>query len=64
MVHPLIPGLASLVPLIGLMYTNKHSHSPALRAGLFAAFAGLSGWAMAPLLAMALKMSPMIVPQV
>ena len=49
---------------MGIMYTNKHTHSTALRAGLFAAFAGLSGWAMAPLLMMALKVSPMIVPQV
>jgi len=63
MVHPLIPGLASLIPLMGLMYTSKHTHSSTLRVGLFAAFAGLSGWAMAPLLGIALKMSPMIVPQ-
>ena len=30
-VHPLIPGLAAMVPLMGLMYTNKHTHSFALK---------------------------------
>jgi len=61
--HPIIPGLAAMVPLLGLMYTNKHSHSFALRAGLFAAFTGLSGVALAPLIMLALKVSPAIVPQ-
>jgi len=63
LVHPLIPGLGAMVPLLGLMYTSKHTHSQTLRAGLFAAFTGLSGWAMAPLLLVALKVSPAIVPQ-
>ena len=27
LVHPLIPALGSLVPLMGLMYTSKHTHS-------------------------------------
>merc|ERR1719424_2132064 len=63
LVHPLIPGLGAMVPLLGLMYTSKHTHSQTLSAGLFAAFTGLSGWAMAPLLLVALKVSPAIVPQ-
>ena len=42
---------------------SKHTHSSALRAGMFAAFTGLSGVAMAPLLLFALKVSPMVVPQ-
>ena len=61
--HPFIPGLAAFVPLMGLMYTNQHTHSYALRAGLFAAFTGLSGVALAPLLLVALKVSPAVVPQ-
>jgi FtsH-binding integral membrane protein len=61
--HPLIPGLAAMVPLMGIMYTSKHTHSQALRVGLFAAFTGLSGVATAPLLFFAMKVSPMLVPQ-
>uniref|UniRef100_A0A7S4F383 Bax inhibitor 1 n=1 Tax=Chrysotila carterae TaxID=13221 RepID=A0A7S4F383_CHRCT len=62
-VSPLIPGLAAIVPLMGLMYTNKHTHSIALRTGLFAAFTGLAGWSLAPLLKIALAVAPMAVPQ-
>lgn len=62
-VHPMIPGLAAMVPLMGIMYTSKHTTSTTLRAGLFAAFTGLSGVAMAPLLGLALKVSPIVVPQ-
>lgn len=62
-VSPLIPGLASIVPLMGLMYTSKHTHSTVLRSGMFAAFTGLSGMAVAPLIQMALHVSPIIVPQ-
>jgi len=62
-VHPLIPSLAAVVPLMGLYYTNKHTHSETMRVGLFAAFTGLSGVAMAPLLKFALAVSPMVVPQ-
>ena len=61
--HPLIPGLAAIVPLMGIMYTSKHTHSAALRSGLFAAFTGLSGVAMAPMLKFALAVSPALVPQ-
>jgi len=61
--HPIIPGLAAMVPLLALMYTNKHTHSFGLRAGLFAAFTALSGVSLAPLLLIALKVSPAIVPQ-
>ena len=61
--HPLIPGVAAIVPLMGIMYTSKHTHSTALRAGLFAAFTGLSGLSLAPLLMVAMKVSPAIVPQ-
>jgi len=60
---PIIPALASMVPLMGLMYTSKHTTSHALRVGMFAAFTGLSGVAMAPLLMVALKVNPVIVPQ-
>lgn len=62
-IHPLIPGLGAMVPLLGLMYTNKHTHSQTLRAGLFAAFTGLSGVSMAPLLKIAMGISATIVPQ-
>jgi hypothetical protein len=62
-IHPLIPGIASMVPLMGIMYTSNHTHSAALRAGMFAAFTGLSGMSIAPLVYMALKISPAIVPQ-
>ncbi|KAL1527369.1 hypothetical protein AB1Y20_016039 [Prymnesium parvum] len=61
--HPMIPGLAAIVPLMGIMYTSKHTMSSTARAGLFAAFTGLSGVAMAPLIGLALKMSPVLVPQ-
>jgi len=61
--HPLIPSLAAMVPLMGIMYTSKHTHGDALRSGLFAAFTGLSGVAIAPMLLFALKVSPMVVPQ-
>lgn len=61
--HPGILGLASLVPLMGIMYTSNRTHSPALRAGLFALFTGLSGVALAPLLFFSLKLNPMLVPQ-
>lgn len=61
--HPLIPGIASMVPLMGLYYTSKHTHSATLRAGMFAAFTGLSGFAIAPLLKMAFVMNAMLVPQ-
>ena len=46
------------------MYTSKHTHSQTMRAGLFAAFTGLSGMSMAPMLKMALMINPMVVPQV
>ena len=62
-IHPLIPGIASIVPLMGLMYTSKHTHSMMFRTGLYAAFTGLSGVAMAPLLKFALAVSPAVVPQ-
>jgi len=62
-VSPMIPAVASIVPLMGLMYTNKHQHSQTMRAGLFAAFTGLAGMSMAPLLFVAMKVAPMAVPQ-
>merc|ERR1719502_1517857 len=62
-VHPLIPGLGAMVPLMGIMYTSNHTTSPALRAGMFAAFTGLSGMSIAPMCYIALKMSPALVPQ-
>ena len=62
-VHPLIPGLGAMIPLMGIMYTSNHTHSPALRAGMFAAFTGLSGMSLAPMMWLALKISPAIVPQ-
>ena len=62
-IHPLIPGIASMVPLMGLYYTSKHTHSMMFRTGLYAAFTGLSGVAMAPLLKFALAVSPAVVPQ-
>jgi len=62
-VHPLIPGLAAMIPLMGIMYTSNRTMSPALRAGLFAAFTGLSGVSIAPMMWMMLKVSPAIVPQ-
>ena len=40
---PLVTGLAPIAPLLGLYYTNKHTHSMMFRTGLFAAFTGLSG---------------------
>ena len=52
-----------MVPLMGLLYTSNRTHSAATRAGLFAAFTGLSGMSMAPLLLFALKVSPAVVPQ-
>ena len=52
-----------MVPLLGLMYTNKHTHSQPLRVGLFAAFTALSGVATAPLLKFAFAVNPMLVPQ-
>jgi len=61
--HPLIPGLAAMVPLMGLYYTSKHTHSETMRVGLFAAFTGLSGVALAPMLKFALAVSPAVVPQ-
>ena len=60
---PLVTGLAPIAPLLGLYYTNKHTHSMMFRTGLFAAFTGLSGVAMAPLLKFALAVSPAVVPQ-
>ena len=62
-VPPLVPGIASIGCLLGLYYTNKHTHSMMFRTGLFAAFTGLSGVAMAPLLKLALAVSPAVVPQ-
>jgi len=62
-VHPMIPGLLGLAPLMGIMYTSNRTHSPALRAGMFAAFCGLSGMSLAPLCYVAMKMSPVLVPQ-
>ena len=62
-VHPLIPGLGAMIPLMGIMYTSNHTHSPALRAAMFAAFTGLSGMSLAPMMWLALKVSPAIVPQ-
>ena len=62
-VHPMIPGLAGLVPLMGIMYTSNRTHSPAMRAAMFAAFTGLSGMSLAPLCYVAMKISPIIVPQ-
>ena len=63
-VHPMIPGLLGLAPLMGIMYTSNRTHSPAMRAGMFAAFCGLSGMSLAPLCYMAMKLSPVLVPQV
>ena len=62
-VPPLVPGIASFGCLLGLMYTNKHTHSMMFRTGLYAGFTGLSGVAMAPLLKLALAVSPAVVPQ-
>ena len=52
-----------MVPLLGLMYTNKHTHSQSLRVGLYTAFTALSGVATAPLLKFAFMVNPMVVPQ-
>jgi len=62
-VPPMVPGIAAIVPLMGIMYTSNQTMSPALRAGLFAAFTGLSGMSLAPMMWMMLKVSPAIVPQ-
>eukprot|EP00908_Phaeocystis_cordata_P026421 Transcript_8904.p1 GENE.Transcript_8904~~Transcript_8904.p1 ORF type:complete len:421 (+),score=104.93 Transcript_8904:56-1318(+) len=62
-VHPFILGLAPMVPIMGLYYTSKHTHSATMRTGLFAAATGLSGVAMAPLLKFALAVNPVVVPQ-
>jgi FtsH-binding integral membrane protein len=62
-IHPMIPGIVSIVPLMGIMYTSNRTHSPAMRAAMFAAFTGLSGMSLAPLCYMAMKMSPVLVPQ-
>ena len=62
-VHPMIPGLLGIAPLMGIMYTSNRTHSQAMRAGMFAAFCGLSGMSLAPMCYMAMKMSPALVPQ-
>merc|ERR1719352_1119430 len=31
----MVPGIAAIVPLMGIMYTSNQTMSPALRAGLF-----------------------------
>jgi len=62
-VHPLVPGIGAMIPLMGIMYTSNHTMSPALRTALFAAFTALSGMSLAPMMYMMLKVSPAIVPQ-
>jgi len=57
-----VPAIGGLVPLVGLMFTNPHTHSAALRGTLLGTFGFMSGMAMAPLLGMATAIDPMIVP--
>lgn len=61
MVSPLIPGLASLVPLFWL-YSTTPADSEMKRGLLLGSFALLSGMSTAPLVAMASSMNPMLVP--
>merc|ERR1712195_104470 len=49
MMSPLIPGLASLVPLIWLYRTTPDTHSEPFRGALLGSFALLSGMSTAPL---------------
>merc|ERR1712086_825671 len=62
MMSPLIPGLASLVPLFWLFKTTPDTHSEPFRGALLGSFALLSGMSTAPLIAMATSMNPMLVP--
>ena len=62
MMSPLIPGLASLVPLFWLYRTTPDTHSEPFRGALLGSFALLSGMSTAPLIAMATSMNPMLVP--
>lgn len=62
MVSPWITGLGAIVPLVGLAMTNPRDHSPAMRNGLLASFAGLSGMSVGPMIAVATAINPMLVP--
>eukprot|EP00943_MAST-04B_sp_MAST-4B-sp1_P002387 g2387.t1 len=59
---PLIPGLLSLAPLLGLYMTDPNKTSPGKRLGLLGAFGFLSGMSAGPLIAMSLHMDPLILP--
>eukprot|EP00164_Ancoracysta_twista_P000582 GFYU01000771.1.p1 GENE.GFYU01000771.1~~GFYU01000771.1.p1 ORF type:complete len:366 (+),score=94.23 GFYU01000771.1:31-1128(+) len=61
-ISPLIMGLGSLAPLIGLYMTDERTSSQNMRLGLFGGFSLMSGAAMAPLLKMAAMINPWNIP--
>jgi len=62
MVSPLIPIFAGMVPLYMFYQTSPATHSAAYRFGLVGTFAGLTGLSLAPLVATATSMNPMLIP--
>ena len=59
-ISPIVPGLLSLVPLIGIMMTDPKKSG--LRLGMLGAFGFLSGMSAGPMIAMSLHMDPLILP--
>ena len=59
-ISPIVPGLLSLVPLIGIMMTDPQKSG--LRLGMLGAFGFLSGMSAGPMIAMSLQMDPLILP--
>lgn len=63
MVTPWIPALASIVPLF-MFYNTTEATNPTYRKALVGTFTALSGFSLAPLLAYAVHVNPMLVPMV
>merc|ERR1711871_504181 len=61
-VSPIIPAIASFIPLFGIMRTNPGTTKPAVRAGLLGTFAVLTGMTLSPLVQYPLMVDPIILP--
>lgn len=62
MMPPFYMGLASMIPMMYLMYRTDENTNPVLRTGVLALFAGMQGLTLAPAILTFTAVNPLIVP--